>query len=424
MNDLDLEPILERLLAETPPLPATEQLRADLASVLSRERQRPPWLTSLKEPPMRYRSHVVVGSPTLRLAAILASVLALCVAVTGTVIAGSSLIPSPNPVVPRPTQPTTSPVPARNGWIAYQTGSGIDALDPSSGATATIIAGDLVCCPTWSPDGRWLAYYRTETHRGKGPLHGALHVARDDGSDDIQVTSVPIEVAPVSWSPDSQRLAYFDGSMRIFGLVAGASIDLGLDSGALWSPDGAWLAYTAGSPASGSARVWVMKPDGSGKRPVTPPELDVDAVGSWSPDSSSLTFLCCPVPHLPQQDSGPYISDIWSATLDGGVRQLTSAPDHEGGAIWSPDGTTIAFGVTSQDLSTTTIMVIAADGSGRRPLYQSQSSDVDIEWSPDGAHLLTVVLPGPTLVILPVDGSAPSTYPTTGGAASWQRLVP
>ncbi len=68
-RDVRVEPLLERLLAETPTSRAPDRLRADIASATSRKRQRPPWLTSLKEPPMRYRSQLVVGSPTLRLAA-------------------------------------------------------------------------------------------------------------------------------------------------------------------------------------------------------------------------------------------------------------------------------------------------------------------------------------------------------------------
>ena len=55
-GDVRIEPLLERLLAETATSRAPDRLRADIASTTSRQRQRPPWLASLKEPPMRYRS--------------------------------------------------------------------------------------------------------------------------------------------------------------------------------------------------------------------------------------------------------------------------------------------------------------------------------------------------------------------------------
>ncbi len=99
-RDVRVEPLLERLLAETPTSRAPDQLRADIASATSRRRQRPPWLTSLKEPPMRYRSQLVVGSPTLRIALVVAVTAVLTLALAGAVIAGASLLPSPVPVPP------------------------------------------------------------------------------------------------------------------------------------------------------------------------------------------------------------------------------------------------------------------------------------------------------------------------------------
>jgi hypothetical protein len=96
--DVRVQSKLERLLAEAPISRAPDQLRADIASATSRKRQRPPWLTSLKEPPMRYRSQLVVGSPALRLATVVAVTAALTLALAGAVIAGASLLPSPVPV--------------------------------------------------------------------------------------------------------------------------------------------------------------------------------------------------------------------------------------------------------------------------------------------------------------------------------------
>ena len=112
-RDVRVEPLLERLLAETPTSRAPDQLRADIASATSRKRQRPPWLTSLKEPPMRYRSQLVVGSPTLRLAAVVAVTAVLTLALAGAVIAGASPEPSPVPSrrSPRHGSPATSSPP-------------------------------------------------------------------------------------------------------------------------------------------------------------------------------------------------------------------------------------------------------------------------------------------------------------------------
>lgn len=99
-RDMPDDVLIERLLAEAPISRAPDRLRADIASATSRKRQRPPWLTSLKEPPMRYRSQLVVGSPTLRLAAVVAVTAVLMLAIAGAVIGGASPLPSPDPVPP------------------------------------------------------------------------------------------------------------------------------------------------------------------------------------------------------------------------------------------------------------------------------------------------------------------------------------
>ncbi len=62
----------------------------DIASTTSRVRQRPRWLALIKEPPMRLSSRVAVGSPTLRLASIMALTLALVLAAAGAVAVGTS----------------------------------------------------------------------------------------------------------------------------------------------------------------------------------------------------------------------------------------------------------------------------------------------------------------------------------------------
>jgi len=55
-------------------------------------RQLPRWLALIKEPPMRISSHVAVGSPTVRVAAILVATILLALMVAGAGIAGSRLL--------------------------------------------------------------------------------------------------------------------------------------------------------------------------------------------------------------------------------------------------------------------------------------------------------------------------------------------
>ena len=99
-DDLQAERKAISLLTGAAPSRAPASLLVDTLSSVGRTRQRTRWLAYLKEPPMRYRSQLVVGSPTLRLTAALAVAAVLLVALAGAVVAGASLLPSPAPSAP------------------------------------------------------------------------------------------------------------------------------------------------------------------------------------------------------------------------------------------------------------------------------------------------------------------------------------
>ena len=84
--------------------------------------------------------------------------------------------------------------------------------------------------------------------------------------------------------------------------------------------------------------------------------------------------------------------DIYVANADGtGRMQLTSGPDVDTDATWSPDGTLIAYESERADLSTS-VIVMGTDGSHRITLADQLSEPGDLAWSSDsrrvafGAH--------------------------------------
>lgn len=102
-----------------------------------------------------------------------------------------------------------------------------------------------------------------------------------------------------------------------------------------WSPDGRRIAFTSGR--LGTEDVFVMAATGEQERPIArTPGLDTDAV--WSSDGSKIAFESQP------DGGGPrdiYVVDV----ARGGVTRLTR---DQGGASardpsWSPDGTRIAI---------------------------------------------------------------------------------
>ena len=109
--------------------------------------------------------------------------------------------------------------------------------------------------PSWSPDGKTIAYFSDE-----GGEY-VLHLRPQDGKTPARVVKLGgagFYENPV-WSPDSKKLAYFDNSRSyyILDVASGQSAKIGSESQygpnelntmhAAWSPDSQWLAYTLDS---------------------------------------------------------------------------------------------------------------------------------------------------------------------------------
>jgi RTX calcium-binding nonapeptide repeat (4 copies)/WD40-like Beta Propeller Repeat len=103
--------------------------------------------------------------------------------------------------------------------------------------------------PTWSPDGRWIAY----------ESQGTLRVVAPDGADD---RAVAVGERP-AWAPDSRRLALRWGGSIFFVALDGAD-DRRVAAGeqAVWSPDGTRLAVLR------ERATYVMRVDGSGEQRI------------------------------------------------------------------------------------------------------------------------------------------------------------
>jgi len=84
------------------------------------------------------------------------------------------------------------------------------------------------------------------------------------------------------------------------------------------------------------------------------------------------------------------INDIYTMDADGRHQtRLTTDAAHDGSAVWSPDGTKIAF--ISNRRGTFEIYLMNADGSNQRPLRAEGVQTFDsVEWSPDGTRLAYV----------------------------------
>ncbi|WP_407288562.1 amidohydrolase family protein [Streptomyces sp. BP-8] len=174
--------------------------------------------------------------------------------------------------------------------------------DLASGEETVLATGGRVQ-PALSPDGGRLAALDMS-----GNL--VLHTLSDGGE---RVLAAPMGAGGLpgrpSWSPDGRYLAYCDrnrlnrrfregynvirvvdtetGKDRLFALAEHVSISDRYDSGPVWSPDGRWMAVIAESA------LWVLpvRPDGApdgAPRRLTDESADHP---SWSGDSGTLLYL-------------------------------------------------------------------------------------------------------------------------------------
>jgi hypothetical protein len=93
----------ERTVAESVssvgPLAPSDGVVDQIITRVDRKRQRPEWLALIKEPPMRSNSRTAVGSPTVRVVAIMAATLLLAMLVAGAGMAGQHLLAADDTIV-------------------------------------------------------------------------------------------------------------------------------------------------------------------------------------------------------------------------------------------------------------------------------------------------------------------------------------
>ncbi|MFN3554677.1 MAG: PDZ domain-containing protein [Bacteroidales bacterium] len=113
--------------------------------------------------------------------------------------------------------------------------------------------------PTWSPDGKWIAYYSDQTDEYEVYL-----LENKEGAQPRQITSGSKGWKyQAKWSPDSRYLVFFDRSMKLQLLdVNTGNIRIVDQPGAFeilsynFSPDSRWITYT-NSNSNGQSSIWV-----------------------------------------------------------------------------------------------------------------------------------------------------------------------
>jgi len=237
-------------------------------------------------------------------------------------------------------------------------GRGIQVLDLSTGKTRTALPEpDPARVPEvegWSPDGRWVLYWRAPVHEIGAPLDAVPA----SGGSWVNVFD-PVLPYPDVLAACGKRLAVSVGSGRdvtigkqivLTGPPAWSYDNLTDDYGRSWfwpacSPDGGWLATTDSFSQKESAdrsvprALWLLATDGSSRRLLVPGTQGAVEFPRWSSDGSTILVVLRPGDRwsspgslylVPVKDRSTH-----PAKLLGPIAELGSAPGPGGLQEWA-----------------------------------------------------------------------------------------
>ena len=299
-------------------------------------------------------------------------------------------------------------VPADGGSAAIKL-SGTSA----SGGNGNIDVGNQKTAINWSPDSSKVAYVASQDIVGLQELF----VSAVDGSSNIKVSgsqtagSVGVGVGDdVYWSPNSAFIAYsaeqeVNGLKEIFvstpdGLVnrkvsgvMTTGVGAGAESGQIfWSPDSNFIAYSARQESTAVLELFVSTPDGLGNSKASGAmvgggNVALSPAPFWSPDSSQISYMA-------DQDVDGELelfagspAGLFNNQLSGALPVGAGANVNTESVQYSPDGSAIIY-LANQNNTFDELFISLADGTNNirvsADVVVGGGSIMQAAWSPDG----------------------------------------
>jgi Tol biopolymer transport system component/serine/threonine protein kinase len=204
----------------------------------------------------------------------------------------------------------------------------------------------------FSPDGRQIAFsWEVESGKGHDTYEGHdIFVKLVGAGEPLRLTTNPGDDIYPTWSPDGRYIAFVrqagsDGGIFMVPALGGPErrlqpsyprIDWWLTS-LSWSPDGKLIAFPAADSPQESPGLFLLSVDTLEKRRLTSTSEQYlgDGYPVFSPDGQTLAFI---------RQSSELVMDIYLVPVSGGEpRRLTFDDRQLWGLDWTPDGREIVF---------------------------------------------------------------------------------
>ena len=230
--------------------------------------------------------------------------------------------------------------------------------------------------PTWSPNGRWLAY---TSYAGNNPDLVMIDNFGEKPKRTLLYLS-GLNSAP-SWSPVDNRLTLVlskDDNSEIYTLSNNRTLrrltrHFNIDTSPTWSPDGKNIAFTSDRSGRGAPQIYIMDAHDGDKAGVQRISFDssYNDDPAWSPDGDKIAYT--------SRVGKRFQIKIYDLTKKSSVVLTNGRGNHEQ-PTWSPDGRFIAYRhKVGSNMST---YIQRLDSNKTRQLSVGNNSGASPSWSP------------------------------------------